>query len=213
MKPALPRMLSNFPLLSVLRRTSAAKGGTVKGQGKIEDIAWPEFEQLVIEAFVRRGYQLAGGSRAAATGGDLLLHHDRETYLVHCKDWDSRRVDADALQALHRAMLARGAQGAIAVTFGRYAREATRFAAGKHIQLLDGPALKALIEPVRAARRTAPLPEPVAAAKPRAVPDSPACPLCTKPMRLRTAKRGSHAGHGFWACTGHPHCKGLLALA
>jgi hypothetical protein len=32
-------------------------------------------------------------------------------------------------------------------------------------------------------------------------------------MRLRTAKRGSHAGHGFWGCIDHPHCKGLRALA
>jgi hypothetical protein len=36
--------------------------------------------------------------------------------------------------------------------------------------------------------------------------------LCAKPMRLRTAKRGAHSGRGFWACIGHPDCKGLRAI-
>jgi restriction system protein len=46
----------------------------------------------------------------------------------------------------------------------------------------------------------------------RAVPESPPCPLCGKAMRMRTAKRGSRAGHGFWGCIAHPDCKGLRPL-
>jgi hypothetical protein len=73
-----------------------------------------------------------------------------------------------------------------------------------------------LIEPIRAARRAAPATPDADVTSPgvrRAVPESPSCPLCGKAMRLRTAKRGSHAGRGFWGCIGHPHCKGLRALA
>jgi four helix bundle suffix protein len=34
------------------------------------------------------------------------------------------------------------------------------------------------------------------------------CPLCAKPMRLRTARKGPHAGSQFWGCSNYPNCKG-----
>lgn len=40
-------------------------------------------------------------------------------------------------------------------------------------------------------------------------PPPPQCPQCGKPMRLRTARVGSHAGQSFWGCTGYPECRGL----
>jgi restriction system protein len=36
---------------------------------------------------------------------------------------------------------------------------------------------------------------------------TPACPLCSKPMRLRTARQGPQAGSQFWGCSGYPDCK------
>lgn len=33
------------------------------------------------------------------------------------------------------------------------------------------------------------------------------CPACGKPMKLRTAHKGSHAGSQFWGCSGYPECK------
>lgn len=38
--------------------------------------------------------------------------------------------------------------------------------------------------------------------------ESPACPNCDKPMRLRKASQGQNTGHQFWGCTGYPDCKG-----
>ena len=37
---------------------------------------------------------------------------------------------------------------------------------------------------------------------------SPACPLCGKPMALRTARKGPRPGSQFWGCSGFPECKG-----
>jgi restriction system protein len=215
MKPDLARMLSNIPLFSALRPKPSVKAAAADaGPVPIEEIGWNEFEQLVIEGFTRRGYHAAGGARAAAIGGDLLLRRDRETYLVYCKAWRSKKIGVSTVKALHQAMQARGANGGFLLSFGRVGRDAARYAGGEKMQLLDGPALITLIEPVRQSRRAATV---VAPAEPapanRAVPESPACPLCGKTMRLRTAKRGSHAGHGFWGCIDHPHCKGLRALA
>lgn len=41
----------------------------------------------------------------------------------------------------------------------------------------------------------------------------PACPLCGKAMRQRTAKQGPHAGQPFWGCSGYPECKGTRDAA
>jgi len=216
MKPDLARMLSNIPLFSALRRKPAARPGVDSGAVPIEEIGWNEFEQLVVEGFVRRGYHATTGTRGAATGGDLLLRRDRETYLVYCKAWQSKKVGLSAVKAMHQSMQARGANGGFLLSFGRVGRDAARFAGGEKMQLLDGPALKALIEPVRQSRRTTPAAasaDNAPAPTQRAIPESPACPLCGKAMRMRTAKKGSHAGHGFWGCIDHPHCKGLRALA
>jgi four helix bundle suffix protein len=36
----------------------------------------------------------------------------------------------------------------------------------------------------------------------------PAGPRCSKPMILRTARKGENAGSRFWGCTAYPSCKG-----
>ena len=40
-------------------------------------------------------------------------------------------------------------------------------------------------------------------------PDTPACPLCGKPMCERTAKTGAHSGRPFWGCNAYPACRGI----
>jgi four helix bundle suffix protein len=37
---------------------------------------------------------------------------------------------------------------------------------------------------------------------------APACPLCGKPMILRTARTGQNAGRPFWGCQAYPECRG-----
>jgi four helix bundle suffix protein len=45
-----------------------------------------------------------------------------------------------------------------------------------------------------------------------APPAAPACPLCNKPMRQRTAKTGAHAGRPFWGCSAYPACRGIRSV-
>lgn len=40
--------------------------------------------------------------------------------------------------------------------------------------------------------------------------ETPQCPKCGKPMRLRTARQGGNAGNQFWGCSGYPECKGTM---
>ncbi|MEO0080745.1 MAG: four helix bundle suffix domain-containing protein [candidate division WOR-3 bacterium] len=41
----------------------------------------------------------------------------------------------------------------------------------------------------------------------------PSCPLCGKPMALRTARKAPRAGKPFLGCTGFPACKGTLPVS
>lgn len=40
----------------------------------------------------------------------------------------------------------------------------------------------------------------------------PPCPVCGKPMALRTARKGPQPGSQFWGCSGYPKCKGTKKL-
>jgi len=59
----------------------------------------------------------------------------------------------------------------------------------------------------RIAERQRQQPHPVAV-----LPGAPACPRCGKPMALRTARKGAHAGSQFWGCSDYPGCRGTRAL-
>jgi restriction system protein len=135
---------------------SAANKATAKAPAANPDrAAWREFEALVGEAFRLQGYQILDSARGSAdSGGELTLRRERETFLVQCKHWKTAKVGVDAVQAVHRAMTARGASGGFVLTEGRFAREAIAFAPGCNVRLIDGTALRGLLDKARAARRT-----------------------------------------------------------
>ena len=109
-----------------------------------------EFEQLVGEAFRLQGYQPIDSAR----GDQLVLRRERETVLVECRHWESSKVGVDAVDALQRAMAARGAGGGFLLTEGRFAREAIALAASCNVRLVDGAALTGLLDKARSARGT-----------------------------------------------------------
>jgi restriction system protein len=126
----------------------AAVGRT--GGAALQDLSSAEFEVLLGEAFRTQGYQVTPTGGGHADGGaSLLLRRDRQTHLVHCKQWRAPRVDVDVAQGLHAAMTARGATGGFIVSSGRFSREATAFAGSCSIRLIDGPALAGMMAKVR----------------------------------------------------------------
>jgi len=42
--------------------------------------------------------------------------------------------------------------------------------------------------------------------------NAPNCPDCSKPMRRRSAQKGTHAGSAFWGCSAYPECKGIRKI-
>ena len=44
------------------------------------------------------------------------------------------------------------------------------------------------------------------------VPPAPECPLCARPMVVRTARKGEQPGSQFWGCSNFPACRGTRPL-
>ena len=108
------------------------------------------------------------------------------------------------LMAHHRADEVRIA------ALGGFTPDAERFAEGKRIALIGGPALLAMIEEGRAvslgaidARNRI---EPKLVATAEIMKDVPACPRCGETMVHRVNRR---SWNGFWGCSAFPACKGI----
>lgn len=186
----------------------------------LQDMSWQQFELLVGEGFRRRGYAVKEVGGGGADGGvDLVLTKAGEKSFVQCKQWKAFKVSVSTVRELYGVMAAHGAAGGFVVTSGRFTQEATAFANGRNIRLIDGPALMQLLREAR--RKTeassspskAAVPQPTAASARSAesagvaqameptVSAHPLCPKCDKPMVRRVAKRGVAAGKAFWGCS------------
>lgn len=130
----------------------------------------------------------------------------------------SRELKVEEIRELYGIVAAEGASRGVFVTCGGYTEDARAFAAGKPLDLLDGPALLELVRevqagPVLAASRPAARVEPVFSPPSSPEPASataPSCPRCGASMVLRTARRGGNAGGKFWGCSSYPKCRGVV---
>jgi restriction system protein len=186
---------------------------------KLRETGWKDFEYLVAEAFRRQGYQVEFSLGRGADGGvDLTLRRDGRASLVQCKQWKVFSVGAPVIREMFGLLTAKKADEAIIVTSGKFTRDAQEFAAGKPIQLIDGPQLLTLVRSVQTQINTAEKSDsksPVSSFDSDGViPQAAACcPSCGQPMVLRTSKRGVNAGNQFWGCSTYPACKGTRNVA
>jgi restriction system protein len=180
-----------------------------QGTETVSDLSWQEFEELVGAAYRRQGYQVQETGGGGADGGvDLILHRDNEKILVQCKHWKTYSVGVKQVRELYGITHSKehaGSRG-IFVSFGRYTKEATEFAKINKIELVNRERLMQLIQSAQSdraslSRQTTPAPDKLS------IPNT-ICPLCGKPMVLRTAQRGINAGSQFWGCSEYPKCRG-----
>ena len=185
------------------QRALHASGAASPDWGALNAMSGRQFEALVGEAFLRRGYAVTGTGGGGADGeGDLVLRMKGETSLVQCRQWRALKVGVNAVRELHGVMAAKGAAGGFVVTSGVFTEEAQAFARGKNIELMDGKALHALIRGVSVPARI--LRDPLSVMTTGA----PFCPECQSRMVKRKARRGADAGKVFWSCARYPDCKG-----
>jgi restriction system protein len=110
----------------------------------LDGMSWQSFEMLVGEGFRLQGYQVTETGGGGADGGvDLVLTKGGEKFLVQCKQWRAMKVGVEIVRELYGVMAARGATGGFVVTSGRFTDDATKFASGRNVRLIDGPQLQA----------------------------------------------------------------------
>lgn len=117
-----------------------------KGIGTLREITWQEFEELVGEAYRRKGYTVTQTGGGGADGGvDIVLKRDGEKLLVQCKHWKISKIGVKVVRELYGVIAAEGATGGIVIPSGTFTQEARDFANGKTVELLDGSELLNLI--------------------------------------------------------------------
>ncbi len=177
-----------------------------KGIGSIRSIAWREFEELVGEAYRRKGYRVTETGGGGADGGvDLILRKNGEHLLVQCKNWRMDKVGVKVVRELYGVVAAEGATGGIVICSGAFTQEARDFARGKPIELVEGTALARMVEEVKKKPSSIIDINPILPGTRRTVNK---CPLCGGEMVLKTARRGPKAGEDFWSCSAFPKCRG-----
>ena len=171
---------------------------------------------LVGEAFRLQGYRVLETGGDGADGGiDLVLAKGTEKFLVQCKQWKSYKVGVDVVRELYGVMAAKGATGGFVVTSGRFTDDATKFAAGRNVRLIDGPKLFALIKQARQSNTTTAR-QQVDSRLQQTAPLKAAietnCPQCGASMVKRVARKGGNVGSEFWGCSTFPSCRGIRQL-
>jgi restriction system protein len=182
----------------------------------LDGMSWQQFERLVGEAFRLQGYSVIETGGGGADGGvDLILTKGSEKFLVQCKQWKAFKVGVDVVRELYGVMAAKGAAGGYIVTSGRFTAEATNFASGRNVQLIDGPQLHALIGHVRGGQSAYPGARRGTTQEPTTeqTAQNPNCPICSQAMVKRVAKRSPNAGNVFWGCSSYPSCRGTRQLS
>lgn len=184
---------------------AAKKRKLVDGQTNLESlrsISWKEFEWMVAEAYRRMGYTVDHSLGGGADGGiDVVLRKDAETVIVQCKQWKVFSVGAPVIREIFGLLAHHQASRAIVITSGKFTADAQAFAAGKPIELVDGPALLRLVQDVQP-KGTQTTPPTVSGSSAQS------CPKCGRAMVVRTAKRGANAGNSFLGCSTYPACNG-----
>lgn len=168
-----------------------------KGIETIRNLSWDKFEELVGEAYRRKGYNVTETGGCGADGGvDLVLRKGGEILLVQCKHWKLYKVGVKIVRELYGVVAAEGASGGIVISSGTFTQEAMDFAKGKPLELLDGNTLQNIITEVQKSETL-----------PRNNLNENVCPKCGAKLVLRTAKKGQNAGEKFWGCSAFPKCK------
>lgn len=125
--------------LTLVRRRPARQSASFAGMRE------RDFESLVAAAFRAQGYEPVLADDSPSSVGELVLRHERTTFLVECRHFKAAKVDLGVVQALQRAMTARGAGGGFVLSGGRFSREAIAFAGGCGIRLVDGALLQGML--------------------------------------------------------------------
>lgn len=182
------------------------------GADHIAQLSWAEFEELLAVAFKRAGFHVQHTGSSQADGGiDLILSKDDERTIVQCKHWKVLKVPVSVVREQLGLKQSLRAHHCIIVTSGEFTADAIKFGLQNGIILLNGDALRLLIEDPAVASLTKMIEwSHVAAVAENSHSGAPVCPKCGGPTTRKVATKGRFKGQPFWACVRFPDCYGRI---
>lgn len=175
------------------------------GLDSILQLSSKQFENLLGEAYRRRGYDVEETLTTAADGGvDLLLRRNGKVTLVQCKRLTNKAVPVQTVRELYGVLHHEHADDAKLITTSFFTSDAKAFACGKAIELIGKRELLRLVNSVQ--NRSV-----IGGESTQSI-GVVRCPICNSEMVKRTARRGANAGSSFWGCVNYPRCHGTRAL-
>ena len=184
----------------------------------IKALSWKEFEELVAEAYRRKGFRVIENHQLGADGGvDVRLEKDGTTHLIQCKQWKTQKIGVAVIREMFGIMTAEKASNVMVICSGKFTQDAEKFAKDKPIELIEGTQLLELVKSVQQGVASREIvkentiqertePEKISSENKQESPKS-ECPKCGSELLLRKAKKGPKAGSEFYGCSSFPKCR------
>lgn len=185
------------------RRASQPTASRSWSIGLIRELEWKRFEELCEGFWKAKGYRAEPTGRGADGGIDVNLYRPSDPgkllAIIQCKSRSQDQIGVAFVRELFGVMHHVNAPMGILMASTGFHEPAREFAAGKHLQLLDGESiLKQLSE--LPSDESCRLLEHVT----RGDYITPTCPSCDEKMIRRTSKV---KGTDFYGCRNFPRCR------
>ena len=169
-------------------------------------LEWRRFEILVMLYF-QNTHRDAKRSRAGADGGvDILIFQPGQTQpqaCVQCKAWNTYDVGVKPVRELYGVMAGDNIPKGYFITTGNFTKEASTFAQGKALVLIDGRQFLDALNSLPGLDREAILSEVTSGDY-----TTPTCPRCDVKMVQREGSKGA-----FWGCRSYPRCRQTFKMS
>lgn len=180
----------------------------------IKALSWKEFEELVAEAYRRQGFRVIENGFGPDGGVDVKLSKNKQTTLVQCKQWKSKKVGVAVIREMFGILTAENASKVVIICCGGFTREASNFAENKPIELIGGTELLSIVKNIQSnsssnvesSTNHMPL-ESRQQLEPSPNVNQVRCPKCGNQLVQRQAKRGANLGNKFLGCSSFPKCR------
>lgn len=171
-----------------------------------------EFDKLIALLFKQRGYSISAAEDDNECV-DILLKMNGETIFVQYRHWREYEIDVALLEQLDAEMDAQSVRHGIVITTGLFTEDALDYSRAKRLLLINGVDLSLMVGELSAMKDdNVEDEEETKDVSVEEMPElEPLCPICSREMIKRTAKKGKNAGNTFWGCSQFPNCRGVIS--
>jgi restriction system protein len=174
----------------------------------LRQLEWKRFEQ-VVSAYSRSLGYTTKNTQVGSDGG-VAAHlfqggRPQPVMIMQCKAWDVRDIGLEPVCGLYNLMTVDKVGYGVFYTTGEFSADATEFARGKILDLVDGREFIHRIKQLAPAIQQRILDEVIQGDY-----TTPTCPGCDIKMVPRPPEDGATNGTRVWICRNQPHCMRVL---